>query len=318
MALGAFALLSIWTSHAADIPGNYFPPNPAAQNRGGMAGAYLAHALSLWMGVLTPFFLAGLLILAGGRIFLRREIRGFWYRVPAAMAFLLCVATAESMVSQGGAGSGGILQGRLSGGVYGTHVASVLRPAFGGLPSLAFVTILGTVALAGTTGGVPSWVRRAASRLPSIKLPKGKAREEEVEEVRSSIVAEFRPAPKPVEVIEDEPEVQEEEPAPVITSVEPQEEEKEEIEVPGPAKEGEYVLPPLSLLEHPEDAEGTPDSLLLEQSKTLEQTLSSFKVEARVSEIQRGPTITMYELELAPGTKVNKIVSLSDDREPLG
>lgn len=45
----------------------------------------------------------------------------------------------------------------------------------------------------------------------------------------------------------------------------------------------------------------------------LEETLSSFGVEAKVVEVNQGPVITRYELEPAPGVKVSKIVSLADD-----
>jgi S-DNA-T family DNA segregation ATPase FtsK/SpoIIIE len=45
----------------------------------------------------------------------------------------------------------------------------------------------------------------------------------------------------------------------------------------------------------------------------LEATLLEFGVEAKVVKINRGPVITMYELEPAVGTKVNRITSLSDN-----
>ena len=53
--------------------------------------------------------------------------------------------------------------------------------------------------------------------------------------------------------------------------------------------------------------------LMLEKAELLEDTLKNFGVVAKVIEISRGPTITRYELEPAPGTKVSKIVGLSDD-----
>jgi len=45
----------------------------------------------------------------------------------------------------------------------------------------------------------------------------------------------------------------------------------------------------------------------------LEKKLSDFGVEGRVVEVTPGPVITMYELEPAPGVKINKIVNLADD-----
>ncbi|MCK7511069.1 MAG: hypothetical protein MZV70_48025 [Desulfobacterales bacterium] len=52
---------------------------------------------------------------------------------------------------------------------------------------------------------------------------------------------------------------------------------------------------------------------LVTNSRILEKKLSDFGVEARVVEVMPGPVITMYELEPAPGVKINKIVNLSDD-----
>src|SRR5205085_10944066 len=46
---------------------------------------------------------------------------------------------------------------------------------------------------------------------------------------------------------------------------------------------------------------------------TLETTLSQFRIDAKVVEISCGPTITRYEIQLAPGIKVSKIVSLADN-----
>lgn len=45
----------------------------------------------------------------------------------------------------------------------------------------------------------------------------------------------------------------------------------------------------------------------------LEQTLRDFKVDAKVVGVSRGPVITRYELEIAAGTKVSKIVGLTDN-----
>jgi S-DNA-T family DNA segregation ATPase FtsK/SpoIIIE len=77
---------------------------------------------------------------------------------------------------------------------------------------------------------------------------------------------------------------------------------------------GSYVLPPLSLLENPEQKEVRVDrDSLLANAKILEKRLSDFGVEGKVVEVRPGPVITMYEYEPAPGVKINKIVNLSDD-----
>ncbi len=77
---------------------------------------------------------------------------------------------------------------------------------------------------------------------------------------------------------------------------------------------GSYVLPPLSLLESPEQKEiKVNQESLLANAKILEKRLQDFGVEGRVVEVRPGPVITMYEYEPAPGVKINKITTLSDD-----
>ncbi len=78
--------------------------------------------------------------------------------------------------------------------------------------------------------------------------------------------------------------------------------------------EEDYVLPSLDLLDSP-----PPVSMrqikedLTENAKILEDTLNDFGITVRVADIERGPVITRYELEPAPGVKIQKIVSLADD-----
>jgi len=48
-------------------------------------------------------------------------------------------------------------------------------------------------------------------------------------------------------------------------------------------------------------------------SQLLVNTLSEFGIESSVIAVNRGPVITLYELQIAPGIKVNRIVGLSDD-----
>src|SRR5205823_6453027 len=48
-------------------------------------------------------------------------------------------------------------------------------------------------------------------------------------------------------------------------------------------------------------------------TKALERTFRTFGVPARVPAAHRGPTVTMYEVEVEAGTKVNRVLGLSDD-----
>ncbi|MBP6963287.1 MAG: DNA translocase FtsK 4TM domain-containing protein [Armatimonadetes bacterium] len=75
----------------------------------------------------------------------------------------------------------------------------------------------------------------------------------------------------------------------------------------------EFVLPPVTLLSEPPPPPKRIESELKYKIEIIERTLEEFKIEADVVEIAHGPTVTRYEIQLAPGIKVNKIVSLADN-----
>ena len=76
----------------------------------------------------------------------------------------------------------------------------------------------------------------------------------------------------------------------------------------------EYKLPSVDLLmEPPPISEGQSKEILLTKAELLIQTLETFGVEGRVTNIAPGPVITRYEVEPGPGVRVSKIANLSDD-----
>ena len=73
-----------------------------------------------------------------------------------------------------------------------------------------------------------------------------------------------------------------------------------------------YKLPPLTILEQPKKSNKEIDNSAIENNITkLEAVLKSFNVIAKVVEVHIGPTVAQYELEIASGTRVNKITTLS-------
>ena len=52
---------------------------------------------------------------------------------------------------------------------------------------------------------------------------------------------------------------------------------------------------------------------LQNNAKILEEALHDFGIEAKVTEVEMGPVITRYEIEPAPGVKVQRITTLADD-----
>ncbi len=129
---------------------------------------------------------------------------------------------------------------------------------------------------------------------------------------------------------EDEPDDEEEEDArgraviihrerdlPVLELPEDEEDEEElePIDVPElvrPSGDEDYELPPLELLRtSPPSAASQRDEE--HQMAALERTFHTFGVPAHVVTAHRGPTVTLYEVEVEAGTKVNKVLALADD-----
>jgi S-DNA-T family DNA segregation ATPase FtsK/SpoIIIE len=73
-----------------------------------------------------------------------------------------------------------------------------------------------------------------------------------------------------------------------------------------------YQLPPLELL-GTGGGEEQSRKALEDTAAQLEDTLRQHGVDAQLTKIVPGPTVTRYEIELAPGVKVNRVSSLSHD-----
>ncbi len=83
---------------------------------------------------------------------------------------------------------------------------------------------------------------------------------------------------------------------------------EEEIWTPVP-----YNYPPITDLKNPVVSQENTAAEDAMRSRRLEETLASFKVQARVVNVTHGPAISRFELELASGTKVGKVAELEKD-----
>lgn len=86
----------------------------------------------------------------------------------------------------------------------------------------------------------------------------------------------------------------------------------DELVLNKPLEIGVWEYPPLSLLSdtHSKKADRGDVKKI---ASTIEKTLESFGIQARVAEINVGPSVTQYALEIALGTKLSKITALSND-----
>ncbi len=81
--------------------------------------------------------------------------------------------------------------------------------------------------------------------------------------------------------------------------------------------EGENPLPPLDLLQWPDQGKTSANSIseeaLEKNAKLLESVLADFGVNGAVTKVSPGPVVTLYELEPSPGTRAARVISLADD-----
>ena len=127
------------------------------------------------------------------------------------------------------------------------------------------------------------------------------ARQEEALEVREE--------PRRIEIFDSAEKLQ---PAPQTPAAEAFV--SEELPEAEPQQGSAYILPPLGLLDTPKISDpASYEKDIMEQCSVLEQTLTDFRVRAKVIAVTRGPSVTRFELEPAPGVKVSSVVNLADD-----
>ncbi|MCJ7745118.1 MAG: DNA translocase FtsK [Actinobacteria bacterium] len=77
-------------------------------------------------------------------------------------------------------------------------------------------------------------------------------------------------------------------------------------------KAGKYRLPPVSILNRTQGKAFSRKSNE-ERKRTIEQTLSSMDVDARVVKVSQGPTVSLFEVEVGSGEKVRRVTELEPE-----
>ena len=89
-------------------------------------------------------------------------------------------------------------------------------------------------------------------------------------------------------------------------------EKKPTPKAPEPLGDGTYTKPPLDLLDLG-SGENQDRRMLEATAKDLEETFRQHGVDAKLTKIVPGPTVTRYEIELAAGVKVSRVTNLATD-----
>jgi S-DNA-T family DNA segregation ATPase FtsK/SpoIIIE len=118
------------------------------------------------------------------------------------------------------------------------------------------------------------------------------------------------PQPEPVVTIADGSS-----PAPAPVSKARQPKKPKPITVASVPIIGNYQLPTMDFLHHPDLNVKPTESReeLMANARLMQQTLAQFDIEVALGDITKGPTITRYELHPAPGVKLEKITALSNN-----
>ena len=74
-----------------------------------------------------------------------------------------------------------------------------------------------------------------------------------------------------------------------------------------------YCFPPIDLLNRAKSGAMDGTAEMRENTRRLNETLASFKIEAHIINVTRGPSVTRYEVELEKGVRLNKLTTVADD-----
>ncbi len=301
---GALALFSF---HPADQPWREGFQGPI-HNLLGTPGAWLAGVGLLLCG-LAAWWPVLLLVLAGAQLWLERRGEPLVWLAGGAMWLIMGTTTLM------GLSGASFYSGRWPlGGPAGRALAQALEGALGSGPAW-LVGLVVTLAGLGLVGW-SLWPVLAA--LPRILNLPGLQRRPEPEPEDPAPARE--PESEPQGQAEPEPRAAAPEPPPPPEPaaegprIKPRARHQISREAGPLASGGDFRLPPLELLQEPQEPQDSEqvDSLKL-NSRLLEEKLADFGVKGRVVEVAPGPVVTMYEFKPAPGVKISKVAGLSDD-----
>ncbi len=280
--------------------------NPSA----GVVPGFVARTLGLGIGIgayVLPF-----VVLLWGASFFVRSVRIDEVRVGAGLA--LVVVSVISIAAVGAPiavfWEPDVLTAR--GGYLGGGIAWASRMLFG--PTISYVLLAAAVVVGLVIAGMPlsellEKVVRAARRAPEgasfndAPSPRRRAPEQptlpltDAEADRAAVEA--LPSPKRRRT---DPEARR---ATVPTTA---------VVAPRPAQG--FELPPMGLLKRSSTSAGVHranERELKTTAQVIEQTLATFDIPARVVDWIPGPTVTMFEVEIARGVKVGRVTALADD-----
>ncbi|MCG8429425.1 MAG: DNA translocase FtsK 4TM domain-containing protein, partial [Chromatiales bacterium] len=315
VAIAAYFMLSLLT-YSPDDPGwSFTGPREQVLNSGGPVGAWFADVFLYLFGFFAYLF--PVMIGWSGWLIYKESnpddsvnvhlvaLRwfGFFLTLAAGSALLAIHLTSESILLPAG-----------SGGVLGTFLEGVLVAVFsfaGATLLLLALILIGFTLFTGVSwftvmdliGGAALWaydyLLNAKERFVESRKAK-EVKKQRSEAVKIEIKKTEKRKPPRIE--------------PVVKEVKPSARVEKERQVPLFDSVAEGELPPLALLDPAKPSgKGYSKEALEAMSRQVALKLRDFGVEVEVVAVLPGPVVTLFELQLAPGTKVSKITNLAKD-----
>lgn len=319
VAIGLMVLMSLIRFDRFDLPFYVSSPNSPPRNLLGIFGAYLAGIIVFLFGRVTCFVVPALVVMLGVKFFRQQSP---YLSIPRILGMLVLLVSVSSLI--GMFNSANEYVRFYTSGFFGAVISNFVTAYFSRLGGFIIFSTLVILSLALVTeilisslfislidktrfvfGPIFAGLKKREKVTPfklkaaaSGKQPVAPEKKEEMSPPLAKIkatAADILPAKPKIQI---KTKSQEAEP-----KVRPQE-----------LKVGDYRLPSLDLLDSPPPLEARQIKEDLEtNARILEDTLEDFGISAKVTDIERGPMITRYEIEPAPGVKLNRIVTLSDD-----
>ncbi len=341
-------LLSLLSYNPFDVGNTAAGTQHPIHNFIGPIGAWIAHVtFSVW-GI-GGYVLMAVLGIIGGMLLLGREVP---WRGKVGAGVLLLVSSACLLHIAGMEGARKALNLPSAGGFVGMFVGDFFTRLLGAIGTVIIFVVAYLVSLILLINFTPSyWVALSVETAEDIwqgirKRKKPAVQDELAEKEREIKIRQYEvdrelgrkerearkleedpPPARPEPKIEDrtqplsqpaKPPVspKKEKPAPAAASLKPKTQPQPSAAILDSLLSTPYELPPVSLLDPPAAGVARSPAVVEDlklNAEILRSTLEEFGIQVQVTDVTKGPVVTLYEMVPAPGVKVEKIAALSNN-----
>ena len=311
--LAAFILLSLISYNAYDP--SWATGSSAKQeihNYGGRVGASLSEGLFQLFG-LGSFVLPIVLFYISIQLFLTREKKRFFLTMSSPVLFLFILCAILSVLVLDVNWKATQIQ---TGGLTGTFISEFLIKYFNHTGTfLILIGLLFLFLILSTQLSIRKIFHdllrlfRFVFKEVRIRITRYQ-KQKKREKMREQVIKKYTPYKKKEEKAKQTQTDSKKKPAFIKPKAPPP---LEKFLFPEMQKRGDYIFPPINLLEPGKEIEKIDKNELFEKKQLIEEKLLEFKVAGEVLEYHPGPILTTYEFFPQPGIKVSQVANLAED-----